>query len=338
MLSRPITSLLFTAAACLPAGALNINLNAAPGMDANALAGFQMAADYWEANLSDSVQVYIDIGFESLSPGVLGQAGSQQVVVTASSYFTALAADSTTANDALAVGNLPTLSSGFLSFQTQTNTEGGSLAVSLDNDNTANNYYLALNTANAKAVGLYSGTAADASITFSSLFSWDFDSSDGVGAGLQDFVGVAIHEMGHALGFTSGVDTVDFAVGDTLDLEGYAVFNSLDMFRYGSAGALNLAVGGTPYFSLDGGATNLGYFSTGYDNGDGHQASHWKDNLGLGIMDPTANPAGQVNTPSELDITAIDVIGWNAISGVPETSSVLMVALGSLLMAHRRRR
>ena len=337
MLSRPLTSLLFTAAASLPAGALNINLNAAPGMDANALAGFQMAADYWEAHITDSAQVYFDVGFQALSPGVLGQAGSQQVVVTASDYFTALTADSTTSHDALAVGNLPALSSGFLSFQTQANTEGSSLAVSLDNDNTANNYYLALNTANAKAVGLFSGTTADASITFSNLFSWDFDSSDGVGAGLQDFVGVAIHEMGHALGFTSGVDTVEYAVDAPLDLEGYAVFNSLDMFRYSAAGVLDLAVGGNPYFSLDEGATNLGYFSTGSVYGDGRQASHWKDNLDLGIMDPTANPAGQVNTPSTLDKIALDVIGWDMNYAVPEPSALLMLALGSLMLGRRRR-
>lgn len=339
MLSRPTLSLWFTAAACLPAAALNINLNAPVGMDANALSGFQMAADYWEARLTDSVQVYIDIGFQSLAPGVLGQAGSQQEVFSAVSVFAALAADSSTSYDALAVGNLPTLSGlGGLSFLTQTNTEGGSLVVSLDSNDSGNNTHLALNTANAKALGLYSSTGPDASITFSSLFSWDFDSSNGVGAGLQDFVGVAIHEMGHALGFMSGVDTVEYAVDADLDLDPYAVLNSLDIYRYSANGTLNHAIGGTPYFSLDGGATNLGYFSTGSAHGDGSQASHWKDNLNLGIMDPTANPAGQVNTPSELDKIALDVIGWNVNYAVPEPSALLMAALGSLLIVRRRRR
>jgi len=337
MTTRLAASLLLTAA-CLPAGALDIQLNAPPGMDANALSGFQIAAAWWEATLGDPVQVNIDIGFQNLSPGVLGQAGSQQVVYSAGTVFTALAGDATSSHDTLAVGNLPTLSGGFMSFQTQTNTEGGSSAVSLDNNNSANNFYLALNTANAKALGLYSSANADATITFSSAFSWDFDSSDGVGAGLQDFVGVAIHEMGHALGFTSGVDTVEYALGQNLDLEGYAVFSSLDIFRYSADDTLNLAFGGSPYFSLDGGATNLGYFSTGATYGDGKQASHWKDNLGLGIMDPTANPAGQVNTPTELDTIALDVIGWNLTSAVPEPSSLLMAALGSLLIARRRRR
>lgn len=334
----------------LPGQALNIQLNASPGMDADALAGFEMAASYWESRLTDSVQVNIDIGYQNLGSQILGQAGSNQVVVSAANFFNALGTDSTTSYDALAVGNLPALSgSGGLSFLTQKNTEGGSTAVSLDNDNSANNRFLALNTANAKALGLYSSTAADASITFSSAFSWDFNPSDGngVGAGLQDFVGVAIHEIGHALGFTSGVDSVDFAItGDPassppynapFDLDGYAVFTSLDMFRYSAPGTLNLAAGGTPYFSLNGGATNLGAFSTGTEHGDGAQTSHWKDNLSLGIMDPTARPPGQANEVTQLDLIAMDVIGWNVSYAVPEPASAVLAAIALLGLARRRR-
>ena len=66
----------------------------------------------------------------------------------------------------------------------------------VDNDGGANNTTVRLTTANAKALGLLSGTAPgqDAAITFNSQFAWDFDPSDGIGAGLFDFVGVAIHE------------------------------------------------------------------------------------------------------------------------------------------------
>ena len=46
-----------------------------------------------------------------------------------------------------------------------------------------------------------------------------------------------------------------------------------------------------PYFSIDGGATKSGLFSTGEYFGDGHQAQHWKDEsffggsgLGLAIV------------------------------------------------------
>jgi hypothetical protein len=216
------------------------------------------------------------------------------------------------------------------------NSETGGTAVTLDNDNSNNNRLLYLNTANAKALGLMgANAAADASITFSSLFSWDFDQSNGVGAGLQDFVGVAIHEIGHALGFVSGVDIVDGYIGNPTNLDNYAIYSALDFFRFSAPGTLNLAAGDAAYFSLDGGTTNLGNFSTGSFYGDEEQASHWKDNLGLGIMDPTMNPAGQINTPSALDLVAFDVIGWNL---VPEPSSALLGSLSLLFVMTRRRR
>ena len=328
-------------AGLVPSHALNITLNAPVGMDPNALSGFQMAADYWQSKLFDNVTVNIDINFSALAPGVLGSTGSSQDVFAVADVMGALAGDITSANDALAVGHLPALSAlGAISFRTQKNTEGGSTTITLDNDlvGTAanNNRYFALTTANAKALGaVYAPTDVDASIEFSSSFAWDFDNSNGVGAGLQDFVGVAIHEMGHALGFISGVDDVDFYISNPLDLDQFAVFNTLDLYRYSAANTLNLGAGATAYFSLDGGTTNLGLFSTGSLHGDGRQASHWKDNLGLGIMDPTANPAGQINTVTALDLTAFDVIGWDL---VPEPSAVMMGCAGLLAALTRRRR
>jgi hypothetical protein len=52
-----------------------------------------------------------------------------------------------------------------------------------------------------KALGLVTASAAqDASITFSSAFSFDFDRSDGLAGSSSDFV-VSCHEIGHSLGF-----------------------------------------------------------------------------------------------------------------------------------------
>ncbi len=319
--------------------ALIISLNPTPGMDVNALSGFQSAANYWQSMLTDNVTVNIDVGFSALGSGILGSASSTSEVFSLADVRGALIGDATTATDTLAIGNLPTLSGlGGMTFLTQVSSETGSTAVTLDNDNSNNNRFLDLNTANAKALGWVApiGAPADASITFSSSFSWDFDQSNGVGAGLQDFVGVAIHEIGHALGFVSGVDSVDFFIGNAgVNLDNFAVYSALDLFRYSAPGSLDLASGTTSYFSLDGGTTNLGLFSTGTTHGDGRQASHWKDNLGLGIMDPTANPAGQINTPSALDLVAFDAIGWNLI---PEPSTALLGVFGAMLACIRRRR
>jgi hypothetical protein len=327
-----------------------IVLNPTAGMDPLAQDGFRRAADYWESQFTDPVTVNLTIGFSALGSNILAQAGSSWVQIPVASVKSAMTFDVTSTSDVAAISHFPALSSGyFLSFLTQKDTEGGSTAVSLDNDTLVdgpnwynNNAFLDLTTANAKALGfsLTNPPLADASITFSSAFSWDFDQSDGVGPGLQDFVGVAIHEIGHALGFVSGVDTVDYAISRQIDLDPYAIYSVLDLFRYSAAGTLNLAAGAEAYFSLDGGVTSLGGFSTGVEQGDGRQASHWKDNLGLGIMDPTANPAGQINTPSELDLLVFDVIGWDRISPVPEPGSVfgLMGLLCSSLLLRRRAR
>ena len=349
------TRLLLPAALLLQAATchgFSVVLNPAAGMDPLAQAGFRRAADYWESQFTDPVTVNLTIGFSALGSNILAQAGSTRITPTIASTMGVMASDVTSASDLTAVSHLPALNSGyFLSFLTQKNTEGGSTAVSLDSDtflngaNWYNNAYLAITTANAKALGWSAANPAaeDASITFSSAFSWDFDSSDGVGAGLQDFVGVAIHEIGHALGFVSGVDAVDYAITHPSDLDPWEVYSVLDLFRYSAAGTLNLAAGAEAYFSLDGGVTSLGGFSTGVYNGDRRQASHWKDNLGLGIMDPTANPPGQINTPSELDLLVFDVIGWDLasnVSPVPEPGSVfgLMGLLGSSLLLRRRGR
>ena len=318
--------------------ALIISLNPTPGIDPNALSGFQLAANYWQSKLADNVTVNIDVSFSTLGQNVLGEAGSTSMDYSVAAVLAALSGDATTATDTMAISNLPTLSgSGGMNFFTQVDSESGSLVVSLDDDDSRNNLFLSLNTANAKALGLLApnGAGSDADITFNSDFSWDFDQSDGVGAGLEDFVGVAIHEIGHALGFVSGVDTVDFYIFEELDFDTFAVFSTLDLFRYSDTGVLDFAAGSDSYFSLDGGFTDLGLFSTGSDNGDGAQASHWKDGLGLGIMDPSANPTGEINTVSGLDLIAFDVIGWNLI---PEPSTALLGVFAAMLACVRRRR
>src|SRR5205814_7577617 len=96
--------------------------------------------------------------------------------------------------------------------RTSNNPNGtGSATPYLDNNNNANNSTLSIHNANAKVLGLRSATdaAQDASITFSSNFTWDFDPRDGITAGSFDFVGAATHEIGHALGFVSGEDILD---------------------------------------------------------------------------------------------------------------------------------
>ena len=92
--------------------------------------------------------------------------------------------------------------------------------------------------------------------------------------------------------------------------------NSMELFRYGDLsadlGVIDFTTGESDkYFSLDGGQTKIAQFSTGEYLGDGRQTSHWKDNLGIGIMDPTYDyEVGDIGSISNTDLQLLDVIGW----------------------------
>ena len=312
------------------------------GIDPAALAGFQQATTIWEGIIQDNIVVNIDIRFGSsdfsgnpLGSNVLGSASSSTNGFSYTNVRGALVADTSSANDAIAVANLPSGSN--LSFLTNDSSTG---AIFTDANDTSNNRILDINTANAKALGLLTANApgTDAQIAFNNSFNWDFDQTDGIGSGLQDFVGVTVHEIGHALGFVSGVDIVDATQGTAsstgTNLDNFRVHSVLDLFRYSGPDQLNFATGGDPFFSIDGGNTSLATFSTGAANGDGQQASHWEDGLGLGILDPTANAPGNINLLSQLDIDSLDVIGFDI---VPEPSTAFMALMGLAFCLRRRK-
>ena len=334
-----------TLMASAPVQALFFNLTSTG--NANADAGFQAAANYWQSQFTDNVTVNITAGFAALAPGILGQAGSSYFNTNLSTMKGALAADATSAADAIMVAGLPT---GFTYSKYINGTSVNAGAAHVE----AGVSQLRMTTANAKAIGLLAANnpVADAAITFSSLFAFDFNRSNGIGAGLYDFIGIAIHELGHALGFTSGVDILDAngngKTGQYLDVAYDPYATVLDFTRCSAAsqaaGAnMDWTIGTAQKdFAINGSCTPLisNAWSTGVNFGDGSQASHWKDNLGIGIMDPTAAPTGALNVVTANDLMALDVIGWNkvGVGAVPEPPSLLLFGVAFLGMGFARHR
>ncbi len=372
-LVKSVAAAAVAAAMAVPASAANIilidstNSFATAPHGAEALFAFQKAANYWNKTLTNNVDIRIDIKFAALGAGILGSTGSNSNVASVADVYAGLHATGNSALDQIALAHLPTLANGtdlamrvnaYANAATQSgiNITAGSR---ISNGSNGINQYLDVNTAVLKAMGMatdysspsYAARQTDASITFSSNFGFDFNPTDGISAGKYDFTAVAVHELGHALGFVSGVDSFDLLGGKgpyaaafnsgafgTTNIDNFAIGSTLDLFRYGAgvdAGGRYLQWGAakTAFFSIDGGASvfNLpdvnqeaAFFSTGSYNGDGQQASHWADNRAVldlsGGCYLSTRQIGVMDptiaacaggSVTQNDLAAFDAMGWN---------------------------
>lgn len=387
--------------AMTPASALTFDFRPVAGTSQAAINGFNAAGARWSSLFTDDVTINIDINFTRLPTNVLAQAGSARQVYDYSRFYSALSRDRTSADDLTTVASLPSGATFNMLLNRTANSPNGSGNATpyLDNNGNANNARINISNANAKALGLVlnapgqviwnfgevasapstasinSGiisdvtlaptmatVGSDAEIAFSTDFVFDFDPSDGIDSGAIDFVGVATHEIGHALGFTSGVDVLDInspPVNGPFTDDQFTFVNSLDLFRYSAQSLAEGAIDWTAdtrakYLSLDGGITSIGALATGFNFGDRQQASHWKDRSELaiipdpelGIMNPTFAD-GQLGIITENDLRGFDVIGWNRVGAtaatqVPEPSNMIgtliFAGFGAKMVLKRRKK
>ncbi|HWB86371.1 MAG TPA: NF038122 family metalloprotease [Bryobacteraceae bacterium] len=320
-------------------GNMVINLVAGPELASNtaALDAFQRAAVTWESLFADPITVTIDANLANLgSSTIIGQTNS---TILGGSYTTVrnqLVQDASQDLNRILDSSLPT-SAEFQATVPAGYTLSGNMA---------------LTKADAKAMG-FQGLdqalgASDGSITFNDQFAFDYDSGDGVASNEVDFQSVATHEIGHLLGFTSSVDDIDLALHNqdtTFSIDP----TPLDLFRFDAGdvpttaaaftSALRDLVPGSASVLSD---TNVQYsLSTGFYNGDGRQASHWKDDVltgnYIGIMDPTLAD-GLAETVTAADVRAMELIGYDP---VPEPATwglaggALLVLIAWRWRAHR---
>jgi len=327
-----------------------------------------MAKSTWEGFFSDPVELKFSITTAALPGSILGYFDVDPTTspLTYAKVSGALIADANSPDDLSAIGSLQLGPA--LSMITQDTTKAPTLRTFYaDTSPLTFNSTLRLTSANQKALGLIPGlggaAGSDGTIVLNStaLSVMDFDPSDGIDAGKFDLTAILIHELAHGMGFISGVDHIDFASSDGAgmdgpdfphDYSGETIFTVLDLYRYSGESftffmqpptgtvldwAAGAVLGDKPYFSIDGGTTDLAKFASGELFGDGDQAQHWEDGP-FGLMDPTLGKA-VVGKVSPIDVTAMDVIGWTMV--IPEPGSFVLALLGLAMLTvvgWRRRR
>ena len=313
------------------AQALLIEIDPGPGLASmpQALTAFNRAANQWSSRIADPVTVRIDADMVPLGAGIIGQATSVHLQGSYDTIRNAMVNDALDEADDAVVSALPT---------------GGHFSALLPVGFGLSGS-LSATKANLKALGFTGLDASfgltDASIEMSSGFAFDFDASDGVDAGTIDFETVAAHEIGHALGFGSAVDTVDrmAAYGQTGDITP----RTLDLFRFAAGTTFSGQVDFTlkPRDLVPGDAAMFAEpdealaFSTGRHNGDGRSAGHWQDDALsgslIGIMDPTLARGTSIPIAAS-DLRALDLIGYE-ITAVPVPPTLYLFVSGLLGMA-----
>ena len=296
---------------------LKIILRATPQLDSfpEAKAAFLAAAARWESLISTPITIVIDVDFgptffgQPFPPLVLGSTDTQSLIGGGIYDFVrqGLVFGASNSRERVLYSQFPV----------------GSITTDIGQTD-----IMISPSADFRALGLIDPVAdpqgelpffgPPPAIGFNSGFPLDFDPSNGIDPGKLDFDGIATHEIGHVLGFSSSVGLSELIAGFP------PVPSVLDLFRFRPH--VNLPSFGPEERVLSSGGEQVFFglspeleFSTGRPDGtggDGFQASHWKlivvnqNQPPIGIMVP-AFGFGERHVITNNDLRAFNAIGYS---------------------------
>jgi hypothetical protein len=317
-------------------GLFEINLIPGTTLQANqpALDAFRRAASEWEAHISTPIRVNVTADLGTFTdPNTIGSTGFGSENLNL---------DYTTVRDKMVARAVRPGNAILASIPDSTH-----MRAIVPTGTTFDNTTIGLTRANQKALGLIANpltdTTVDGQITFNQAYTFDYDSRDGVDSDKIDFQTAAAHEIGHVLGFLSDVD--DYDNGATSDNA-----TTLDLFRFNKTIKPTTPEEfrilprelrpGEESFTTD--LDHEYAMSTGANQGDGRQASHWKDDFIfdgtifisgplIGIMDPTLGN-GTIENVGPADLRAMELIGYDT----PEPSGLMLLGIAAIGTIARR--
>jgi hypothetical protein len=273
----------FTAAGLTAADIVNMKA-------ACTFAGTQFTTEY-----NDPINVNIMV---TATPGTKELGSSNTFFVPVDSYAAlqaAVAADSSSADDATSVG------------------AGGSLRAGADPIST--NHIYTVTSAQAKALSLAPDDMQnDGTFSFGGGNSYTYDPNNRVVPGSFDFIGVAMHEYSEIMGRNS-------LMGNDL-IMGTPTYAEYDLFSYTAAGVRGLNKGPGRFFSFDAGTTFVKAFND-------ETANKGDDQDWAGSVPDSFNafgPPGELTPLTAVDFQAMDIVGYNLGTGGPATSKLANIS------------